>query len=81
MSVRRLNRRDHAPAIVYLHPWELDAEQPRLRAGARSRLRQYTNLRGTESRLRRLLGDFTFAPIRDVIDCDAVPVETQLEPS
>ena len=77
LSVRRLNRRERAPAIVYVHPWELDAEQPRLHAGARSRFRQYTNLHRTEWRLRRLLHEFTFAPIRDVIDRAALPVETQ----
>jgi len=77
MSLQRLNRRDRAPAIVYLHPWELDVDQPRLPAGAVSRFRQYTNLGRTESRLRRLLDDFTFAPIRDVIDPDALPVEAQ----
>jgi hypothetical protein len=75
--VQRLNRRDRAPALVYVHPWELDVDQPRLPAGARSRVRQYTNLRRTESRLRRLLHEFAFAPIRDVIDPAALPVETQ----
>ena len=79
MSVQRLNRRDQAPAIVYLHPWELDVDQPRLEAGAFARVRQYTNLHRTESRLRRLLGEFTFAPIRDVIRTENLPVET-LEP-
>ena len=77
MSLRRLNRRDRAPAIVYVHPWELDVDQPRLPGGAVARFRQYTNLRRTESRLRRLLREFTFAPIRDVIDPDALPVEAQ----
>jgi polysaccharide deacetylase family protein (PEP-CTERM system associated) len=77
MSVRQLNRRDRAPAIVYLHPWELDVDQPRLPAGAVSRFRQYTNLRQVESRLRRLLREFSFAPIRDVIDLDALPVHVQ----
>lgn len=77
MSVQRLNRRDQAPAIVYVHPWELDVDQPRLHAGALSRFRQYTNLRRTESRLRRLLREFAFAPIRDVIDADTLPVDTQ----
>jgi len=76
LSVQRLNRREHAPAIVYVHPWELDTDQPRLPAGALSRFRHYTNLRRTESRLRRLLGEFTFAPIRDAIHCDDVAVET-----
>lgn len=74
-AVRRINRRDRAPAIVYVHPWELDADQPRLHAGARSRFRHYTNLRHTEARLRRLLREFSFAPIRDVIDAAALPVD------
>jgi polysaccharide deacetylase family protein (PEP-CTERM system associated) len=78
MSVQRLNRRDKAPAMVYVHPWELDVDQPRLHAGALSRFRQYTNLRTTEARLRRLLGEFTFAPIRDVIDTDALPVHPRV---
>ena len=76
LSVQRLNRHDRAPAIVYVHPWEIDADQPRLPGGVVSHFRQYTNLRRTESRLRRLLSEFTFAPIRDVIDLDTLPVET-----
>ncbi len=69
-ALRRLNEREGVPGMVYLHPWELDAEQPRLRAGALARLRQYTNLGATEARLRRLLGEHRFAPIRDVF-CQA----------
>src|SRR5262249_41293268 len=65
-ALRRLNRREAMAGIVYLHPWEIDPEQPRLAAPARSRLRQYTNLGATEVRLRRLLGDFRFAPIGEV---------------
>lgn len=63
-SIRRINRRDGIPALVYVHPWEFDAGQPRLPASTTARLRQYTNLRATEPRLRRLLRDFRFAPIR-----------------
>lgn len=77
-SVRRLNRHDGEPAIVYVHPWELDREQPRLPAGALSRFRQYTNLGRTETRLRRLLREFDFAPIRDVIDTASLPVVTRV---
>jgi len=72
-AVRRLNRHDRAPAIVYVHPWELDSDQPRLPAGSLSRFRQYTNLDRTETRLRRLLRDFAFAPLRDVIDTNSLP--------
>jgi polysaccharide deacetylase family protein (PEP-CTERM system associated) len=65
-ALHRLNHREGRAAMVYVHPWELDAEQPRLAAGARARLRQYANLHRTEARLRQLLGEFRFAPIRDV---------------
>jgi polysaccharide deacetylase family protein (PEP-CTERM system associated) len=66
-AVRHINRRDRAAAIVYVHPWEIDVAQPRLPASARARLRQYTNLRHTEKRLRRLLDEFRFAPLRDAL--------------
>ncbi len=48
------------PAMVYVHPWELDPGQPRIAAGRRSRFRQYHNLRTTERKLARLLSDFRF---------------------
>lgn len=66
-SICRINRRDGAPAMVYVHPWELDVDQPRLNAGRIARLRQYTNLHRTEPRLRRLLSEFTFAPIAEAV--------------
>lgn len=55
---RRVHR---SPAIFYLHPWEIDPDQPRQRdAPALSRYRHYLNLDRTEPRLRRLLDDFTW---------------------
>ncbi len=49
------------PAIFYLHPWEIDPQQPRQRqAPLRSRFRHYLNLSRTEPRLRRLLRDFSW---------------------
>src|SRR5215472_3458400 len=56
------NRDIGAPAVFYLHPWELDVDQPRQRrAPLLSRLRHYLNLGLTEGRLRRLLCDFRWA--------------------
>jgi len=55
------------PLVVYLHPWELDPEQPRMEGSLLSRFRHYVNLRKTEYRLCRLLTDFEFAPIRQVV--------------
>jgi polysaccharide deacetylase family protein (PEP-CTERM system associated) len=49
------------PPIFYLHPWEIDPEQPRQRqAPLRSRARHYLNLGRTEPRLRRLLRHFSW---------------------
>src|SRR5262249_24850506 len=65
-SLRRILQRDGQPAMVYLHPWEFDIDQPRLPARALSRFRQYTNLPATQPRRRGLLGEFSFAPICEV---------------
>jgi polysaccharide deacetylase family protein (PEP-CTERM system associated) len=60
-----INRREGQPFIFYLHPWEIDPDQPRVRASWLSRFRHYTNLDKCESRLRRLLGEFRFGTARD----------------
>ncbi len=55
--------------MFYMHPWEIDAEQPDLRreAGAVGAFRHYTGLAATEGRLRRLVGDFAFARVDAVL--------------
>jgi polysaccharide deacetylase family protein (PEP-CTERM system associated) len=53
--------------VMYLHPWELDPEQPRMDGPVLSKVRHYLNLDKTEQRLRWLLKDFSFAPIKEVI--------------
>ena len=60
-AIDRVSRIEQRPAVFYFHPWEIDADQPRV-AGAplRSRLRHYTNLDAMEGRLRRLLGEFAW---------------------
>jgi polysaccharide deacetylase family protein (PEP-CTERM system associated) len=66
-GMRRVNR-EGQPALVYVHPWELDPDQPRLQVhGKRGFSTHYINLRGTEAKLRRLLQDFAFAPVRRVL--------------
>jgi hypothetical protein len=65
--MQRVNDGEGQPAIFYLHPWEVDPEQPRVETGWRSRFRHYNNLDKCEGRLRRLLGDFQFAPAREVL--------------
>ena len=65
-GLTRFLRMEARPAVVYLHPWEIDPQQPRLRASAKSRFRQYTGLGSMESKLDNLLREFPFAPIASV---------------
>jgi polysaccharide deacetylase family protein (PEP-CTERM system associated) len=55
------------PAVFYLHPWEIDPGQPRVGLPFSKRLRHYYGLAGTESKLNRLLDDFEFTTIREVL--------------
>jgi hypothetical protein len=52
---------------VYLHPWELDPDQPRIRGGLRNTFRHRVNLERTEQRLDELCRRFELAPIRKVL--------------
>jgi polysaccharide deacetylase family protein (PEP-CTERM system associated) len=66
-SLQWINRQEK-PGIIYLHPWELDPEQPRIPDIPRmARFRHYLNLRSTATKLRNLIRDFEFAPIRDIL--------------
>jgi len=55
------------PFVFYVHPWEIDPEQPRLPLSFSKRLRHYTNLNKTFSRLERLISQFEFNSIRSVL--------------
>lgn len=66
-GLRRVNRSEKQPAIFMVHAWEVDPEQP-IVAGTRLNIwRHRKNLHHTESRLGRLLRDFRFAPVREVL--------------
>lgn len=65
-AIKRLNEIEMQPSIVYLHPWELDPEQPRLNVKWRSRFRHYTNLYKTERLLKALLKDFSFGTMAEL---------------
>lgn len=67
-AIRSLARSGSPVVVVYFHPWELDPEQPRIAAFAKSRFRHYTNLNRMESRLRRILEANRYRPFRDFFD-------------
>ena len=63
-ALSKINNQENKPFIFYLHPWEVDPDQPRVGdAGWKSRFRHYRNLDKTEGRLKCLLQDFQFRPI------------------
>jgi polysaccharide deacetylase family protein (PEP-CTERM system associated) len=66
-ALRRVNHLERRPAVFYMHPWEIDPEQPRV-AGTtlKTRFRHYVNLNRTEDRLMRLLQDFRWGRIDEV---------------
>jgi polysaccharide deacetylase family protein (PEP-CTERM system associated) len=63
---RCLEKRQQA-LMFYIHPWEVDPDQPRLRASYKSRFRHYSNLHRTLGKLDRLLTTFRFGTIREVL--------------
>lgn len=66
-----INGLENRPAVVYLHPWELDPSQPRVAAAdALSRFRHYVNIDGNISKLERLLLNFKFTSISGYMETE-----------
>jgi len=65
-AIRRMNSEGH-PAIVYLHPWEIDPDQPRFPLPFLHRFRHYMNLAATEKKLSRLLATGSFVRLKDIL--------------
>lgn len=65
----QINAKGGRPFVFYVHPWEIDPDQPRLQAGSRlGRMRHYVNLKTTERKLEALLDRFCFGPVSTVIE-------------
>jgi polysaccharide deacetylase family protein (PEP-CTERM system associated) len=64
-GLKSINEGERRPFVFYLHPWEVDPDQPRVSASWLSQFRHYTNLGECERRLRRLLAEFNFGTARD----------------
>lgn len=77
-GISQVNRAEGKPAVFYLHPWEIDPDQPRLPAGLLGRFRHYRNLHLTEGRLRHLLRDFAFGTLQSMLA--DIPGVSSLEP-
>jgi polysaccharide deacetylase family protein (PEP-CTERM system associated) len=66
-GIERINTREKQPAVLYFHPWELDPDQPRIKASMKSRFRHYLNLDRTEKKLKHLFARIQFASMQEVL--------------
>jgi len=61
-------RRTGLPVMFYIHPWELDPDQPRLPGSFSSRFRHYLNLHRTEARMNWLLPRLRFGSMSESLE-------------
>ena len=67
-------RNEDRPLNVYIHPWEVDPDQPRINSSFKSRFRHYQNLRTTIPKLQKLLTQFSLTTMSRVLQECAMPV-------
>jgi hypothetical protein len=65
-KIRQLNAHGQ-PALVYVHPWEFDPEQPRVNLPWSRRFMHYFNLAAAPRKLTGLLRHLRLASIREVL--------------
>ncbi len=69
-GIQQINRHSN-PAIMYLHPWELDTRQNYRKVTPRERITHYYGRSGLEQKLRKLFADFNFTTLRDVLSAES----------
>jgi polysaccharide deacetylase family protein (PEP-CTERM system associated) len=67
-AIRQVNQVNERPAIIYFHPWEIDPDQPRIAsAPLKSKIRHYSNLSAMAGKLRKLMGDFEWGRVDEIV--------------
>lgn len=64
-AIKRVNK--DRPAILYIHPWEVYPETPKLKLPLFPRFVSYYGIHSALNKLDELLSEFEFGPIRDVL--------------
>ena len=67
-GIRYVNTCERQPVMFYLHPWELDPDQPRVPMSRHHRFRHYVGLQRTAAKLSQLLAEFRFGTAREVLE-------------
>jgi polysaccharide deacetylase family protein (PEP-CTERM system associated) len=66
-AINSLNN-SNIPAVVYIHPWEFDPEQPKLKSSfSQNGFKHYVNLRSTRQKFKKLLNDYNFITFKDYL--------------
>lgn len=65
-GIEQVNKQGE-PAIIYIHPWELDTGQNYKKVTFRERITHYFGRSGLEQKLHKLLSEFEFAPLQDLL--------------
>jgi len=65
-GIRSFNRGGH-PAVIYMHPWELDTQKPKIPMGLKWKIVHEYNIAGMENKFKRLIRDFCFTSIEEVL--------------
>lgn len=71
--------REGRPAIFYVHPWEIDPDQPQADVPARTRFRHRVNLARMKAKLARLAADFEWGTMRDAFGLASPETATRAE--
>jgi polysaccharide deacetylase family protein (PEP-CTERM system associated) len=61
--IKQINEKEKKAAMIYVHPWEIDVDQPRLQGRWRSKIRHYLNLSSTLPKLRTCLRECRCKPV------------------
>ena len=70
-ALKRFNASETRAGVFYFHPWEIDADQPRITGASRlAKFRHYVNIGAVPRRLDKLLRDFRWARMDDVFAAD-----------
>lgn len=66
-GIKKINKKGY-PVVVFLHPREIDANQPRMKLPLKRKFKYYVKLSSTEDKLKKILKDFSFGTIKEVLD-------------
>jgi len=64
------------PVVMYFHPWEFDQDQPKIDLPALKKFRHYVGLKQNRQKFQKLLRDFEFMTIEQMIDENKKPMAT-----